>query len=222
MKASMCYLLYTGTAVCVNLFGLEPNQAGGINELYTGYGLASYLVDPVMASRSQSAYVLGLGDTMDRWPTLRTSTKGRRQQALADVLVEVDQWLKTGRYKGVVLHPTAQASVSVRPEELDPTATPAPPPAPATAAARSAKKKKRPEALLAERGKLRGANQQHCVNEAVRSMFKNGCKDDRQSAVASEKLCGEALYAASEYSATFCSRARAPEWPTSFRLRRTS
>lgn len=196
MKASMSYLLYMGTAVCVNLFGLQPNQAGGINELYTGYGLASYLVDPVMASRSQSAYALGLGDTMDRWPTLRTSTKGRRQQALADVLVEVDQWLKTGRYNGVVLHPTAQASVSVRPEELDPTATPAPPPAPATAAARSAKKKKRPEALLAERGKLRGANQQHCANEAVRSMFKNGCKDDRKSADASEKLCGEALSAA--------------------------
>jgi len=192
MKASLHYLLCMGTAVCVNLFGLRPLRADGTVEFY---GLASHLNDPVMASRAVSAYAQGLGNVVERWDTLRTSTKGRRQRALAGALVHVDQWLKTGRYRGVVLHPTSQASVSVRPEEMDPTATPAPAPAPASA--RSAKKKKKPEALLAERGKLRDAKGNHCAREAVRCMFKNGGKDDRVSLAASDKLCGEALEAAS-------------------------
>ena len=190
MKASLHYLLCMGTAVCVNLFGLRPLRADGSPEFH---GSASHLDDPVMVSRSRSAYALGLGNVVERWGTLRTSTKGRRQRALAGVLVEVDQWLKTGRYRGVVLHPTAQASVSVRPEQLDPTATPAPAPP----SARSAKKKKKPEALLAERGKLRDAKGHHCAREAVRCMFKNGGKDDLVSLAASDKLCGEALEAAS-------------------------
>jgi len=196
MKASLHYLLCMGTAVCVNLFGLQPLRADGTPEFH---GLASHLNDPVTTSRSRSAYALGLGNVVERWGTLRTSTKGRRQRALAGVLVDVDQWLKTGRYRGVVLHPTSQASASVRPEELDPTAAPAPPPAPApaAAAARSAKKKKKPEALLAERGKLRDAKQTHCAREAVRCMFRNGGKDDQVSLAASDKLCGEALEAAS-------------------------
>ena len=112
MKASLHYLLCMGTAVCVNLFGLRPLRADGSPEFH---GLASHLDDPVMVSRSRSAYALGLGNVVERWGTLRTSTKGRRQRALAGVLVDVDRWLKTGRYRGVVLHPTSQASAS---EEL--------------------------------------------------------------------------------------------------------
>ena len=203
MKASLLYLFRTGTAVCVDLFGLCPHKTAGSAGLYTTHGIASQLVDPVMASRAQSAYDLGIGNTVSRWPTLRTSTRGKRQLALAGVLVDVDRWLKTGKYKGVVLHPTAQASVSVRPEELDPTSMPAPP-MPATAAAtaaatatRSAKKKKRPESLLAERGKLRGAMQQQGASDAMRSMFRNGTKDDDRRVAASDKLCGEALQSAS-------------------------
>lgn len=193
MKASLHYLLCMGTSVCVNLFGLRPLRADGSVEFH---GLASHLNDPVMSSRSRSAYAAGLGNVVERWGTLRTSTKGRRQRALAGVLVDVDQWLKTGRYRGVVLHPTTQASVSVRPEELDPTA-PAPPPAPAPPSARSAKKKKRPEALLAERGRLRDAKGNHCAREAVRCMFRNGGREEQVSLAASDKLCGEALEAAS-------------------------
>lgn len=195
MKASLNYLLCMGTAICVNLFGLRPLRPDGTIEFY---GLASQLNDPVMAARAVSAYSQGLGNIVERWPTLRTSTQGRRQRALARVMVEVDEWLKTGRYRGVVLHPTTEASVSVRPEELDPAAPPAPtPPTPATTSARSSKKKKRPEALLAERGKQRDAKQSLCAREAVRCMFKNGGKDDRASLAASDKLCGEALEAAS-------------------------
>jgi|TARA_B100000809_G_scaffold265339_1_gene323848 hypothetical protein len=197
MSDSLQYLLCTGTAVCVDLFGLYPNCGGESADLYTDFGLASQLVDPVMVSRTQSAYSHGLGNTVSRWPILRTSTKGKRQLALAGVLVDVDRWLTTGKYNGVVLHPTAQASVSVRPEELDPTAVPAPPTQSLAAATRSSKKKKRPEALLADRGKLRGCIQVNCATEAVRSMFKEGCKDDIQRVIASDKLCGDAVQSAS-------------------------
>ena len=105
LMASMNYLMYTGIAVCVDLFGLPPKRSSGQDGLYTPYGFAKHLVDPVMMSRVQSGHDKGLGNTVPRWDTKRTSTRGRRQLALASVLVEVDQWLRTGKYKGVVLHP---------------------------------------------------------------------------------------------------------------------
>lgn len=197
MSDSLQYLLCTGTAVCVDLFGIYPNCGNGSDDLYTDFGIASQLMDPVMVSRVQSAYSKGLGNTVPRWHNLRTSTKGKRQLALAKVLVDVDRWLTTGKYNGVILHSTAQASVSVRPEELDPTAVPAPPLQSLAAATRSSKKKKRPEALLADRGRLRGCIQVNCATEAVRSMFKEGCKDGTERIVASEKLNGDAVQSAS-------------------------
>jgi|SaaInlV_125m_DNA_1040241.scaffolds.fasta_scaffold02867_4 hypothetical protein len=196
MHDTLHYLLCTGTAVCADLFGLRPNE--GEDDLYTPFGLASTVVDPVTASREQSAHEKGLGNTVQRWPTLRTSTKGRRQLALAAVFVEVDTWLRTGKYRNVVLDPTTQAQVSVNLEDLDPTAAPpaqAPTVAAATAA-KSAKKKKRPEALLAERGKMRGAKQSHCAHALIRSIFENGSCNDRYLAAASEQLCVKAIVAA--------------------------
>ncbi len=191
MKATMSYLQYTGTAVCVDLFGLPPT---GHNCLLTrAHGVSSHhLLDPVLESRRASAHVNLLGNVVPRWPTQRTSTRGKRQLALASVLVDVDEWLRTGMYRGMALHPTAEASVSVRPEELDPAAAP-PAPAPAT---RSSKKKKKPEALLAERGRQRGARQQCAATDAVRCMFGAHFVEDWRILKASKKLCGEAVTAA--------------------------
>jgi hypothetical protein len=196
MHDTLHYLLCTGTAVCVDLFGLRPNE--GDDDLYTPFGLASTVIDPIAASREQSAHEKGLGNTVQRWPTLRTSTKGRRQLALAAVFVEVDIWLRTGKYRNMVLDPTTQAQVSVNLEDLDPTAAPR---AQATnvaaaTAAKSAKKKKRPEALLAERGKMRGAKQSNCAHALMRSIFDNGSCNDRYLASASEQLCVKAIVAA--------------------------
>jgi hypothetical protein len=89
----------------------------------------------------------------------------------------------------------------VRQEELDPTAKPAPQaPAPAvatTAAAKSAKKKKRPEALLAERSRMRVAKQHYCAKEAVRAIVHScGSRDEKYIAAASEELCDHAIAAA--------------------------
>lgn len=198
LKASMNYLMCTGISVCVDLFGLPPKRSSGQGGAYTEYGFATHVVDPVMLSRVQSAHENGLGYTVPRWDTLRTSTRGKRQLALASVVVEVDEWLRTGKYKGVVLHPTAQASASVRPEELDPS-TPA---ASASTSARSTKKKSKkqqqqaPEELLAERGKRRGERQRCYATDAVRCMLKAGPHSDMKASAAAVKLCGEAVQAA--------------------------
>lgn len=195
MHDTLHYLLCTGTAVCVDLFGIRAND--GDDDLYTPFGLASSVIDPVTASLEQLAHEKGLGNTVQRWPTLRTSTKGRRQLALASVFVEVDTWLRTGKYKHMVLDPATQARVSVNVKDLDPTAAPpAQAPPVAVAAAKSAKKKKRPEALLAERGKMRGAKQSHSAHALMRSIFAAGSCNDRYLAAASEQLCVKAVVAA--------------------------
>ena len=206
LKASMSYLMCTGISVCVDLFGMPPKRSSGQDGIYTEYGFATHVVDPVMLSRVQSAHDKGLGNTVPRWETLRTSTRGKRQLALASVLVEVDEWLRTGKYKGVVLHPTAEASASVRPYDLpDPVA----PSASSATGARSTKKKPKkqqqqqqqqqqqaPEALLAERGKRRGARQRCYATDAVRCMLKAGPHSDMVASVEATKLCGEAVQAA--------------------------
>ena len=202
LKASINYLMCTGISVCVDLFGLPPKKSSGKDGAYTEYGFATHVVDPVMLSRVQSAHDKGLGYTVPRWHTLRTSTRGKRQLALASVVVEVDEWLRTGKYKGVVLHPTTQASASVRPDELNPDA----PAASASAGARSTKKKSKkqqqqqqqqaPEELLAERGKRRGERQRCYATDAVRCMLKAGPHSDMVASMAAVKLCGEAVQAA--------------------------
>ena len=209
MKSSMLYLLCTGTAVCVDLFGLRPNTTtfgGGEEGLYTSYGLAHLLTDPMLESRTQSAHAKRMGNTVPRWTNLRTSTRGKRQHALASVLVDVDQWLRTGKFKGVMLYPTAQASESARPEDMDPSAARAAAPAPAPAPTRSAKKvpkKQRGsggggESLLAEKGKLREVTQQSYATDAIRCMFKPGMRrDEVRVQIASKNLSGEAVSGAS-------------------------
>lgn len=198
LKASMNYLMCTGISVCVDLFGLPPKRSGEQDGAYTEYGFAAHVADPVMLSRVQSAHDNGLGYTVPRWDTLRTSTRGKRQLALASVVVEVDEWLRTGKYKGVVLHPTAQASASVHPDELNPSASAAS----ASTGTRSTKKKSKkqqqqaPEELLAERGKRRGERQRCYATDAVRCMLKAGPHSDMVASAAAVKLCGEAVQAA--------------------------
>ena len=199
-KETLHFMMCAGTAVCIDLFGVRPNlDLKDDPGLYTDYGIASYLLDPVAESRAQCAHQKGLGNVMARWPTLRTSTRGRRQLALASVLIDVDRWLRYGKYRGVLLKPTTKASLSVDPKELDPatkSAAPASAPAPAPTA-RSAKKKKRPESLLAERGKLRDRGQQHVATDAARSLLKSTNKSETLAAAASLELNGDALDAAS-------------------------
>ena len=83
-----------------------------------------------------------LGQVAPAHPTVRTSTKGKRQVTLTKLLVSVDQWLRTRKYKGTVLAHTAQVADSVRPQDLDPSKT-AEASAPASTQVRSSKKKKR-------------------------------------------------------------------------------
>jgi hypothetical protein len=198
-KETLHFLKCAGTAVCIDLFGVRPNLEYANPGLYAEYGIASQLVDPVTESRAQCAHEKGLGNVMQRWPTLRTSTRGRRQLALASVLVDVDRWLRTGKYMGVILRPTTEASLSARPEELDPAATAsnAAPSEALPSTVRSSKKKRRPESLLAERGRMRGAGQQQCATEAARSLLKSTNKSETLAAAASHELNGDALDAAS-------------------------
>jgi len=117
MTSTLNYLFCAGVGVCVDLFGLRPKGKGN---LYASTGFAAHLADPITESRTQSAYAAGLGNTLSRWDTIRTSTRGGRQLALARVMVNVDQWLKTGKYKGIVLSTATIAPESVHPDELDP------------------------------------------------------------------------------------------------------
>ena len=202
VKETMRYLYCAGIAVCGDLFGLPPKCIAGSSVLYTRYGVASPLLDPMTESRTQSGYAVDLGNVVSRWPTLRTSTRGQRQLALADLLVEVDGWLRTGKYHGVVLSPKTQAPNSVHPEELDPAvasveALRESAPLVAVGGPRSAKKKKRVDVLLAERARVRNANHEHYAQDAVRSLFKPGSRNDKRIASCSEKLCSAAINKAS-------------------------
>lgn len=199
-QETMYFLFCLGVEVCHDLFGLPPSRDGAAPGQYTRYGFAAQLADPMAESRAQSAYEMGLGNIVARWPTLRTSTRGRRQLALADVLVEVNQWLCSGKYRDTILTPTTEAPVSVHKNELLPHAAGArvdePPPAQAV---RSAKKKKRTETnvLLAERSKVREACQQYYATESVRSLFKPSALHERHIQACSERVCGAALNSAS-------------------------
>jgi len=191
-QETMHFLFCLGVQVCQDLFGLPPSRGGAAAGLYSRYGFAAQLADPMAQSRAQSAHEMELGEVVAKWPTLRTSTRDRRQLALADALVEVNEWLCTGKYRGTILAPTTAAPVSVHKNDIFP-----------PQAVRSTKKKKRLEtnALLAERSKAREANQQLYAVESVRSLFKPSALHERRIEACGERVCGAALNSA---SAIFC------------------
>jgi hypothetical protein len=192
IEETMYFLFCLGVAVCHDLFGLPPTGGGCTTGQYTKFGFAAQLSDPMVESRSQSAYAMGLGNVVERWPTLRTSTRGQRQVALAEVLVEVNEWLRSGKYRGTILAPTTKAPLSVPKDEVVGKEEPARP------APKSAKKKKRVGATtaLAERSKTRDANQQLYAAESVRSLFKPSPQHERRINACSEKVSGRALNSA--------------------------
>ena len=196
VKETMNFLYCLGVAVSRDVCGLRPECSVGA---YTSSGLAHSLTDPVLESRTQSAYAAKLGQPAPRWRTLRTSTTGKRQLALAELLVSVDVWLRTSTYAGAKLSQTAQAPHSVTPHDLDPANAPAPPrsTAPTVAARRSAKKKSKRaiEEILADRCRLRDAAGSQCAQRAVASLFCD--QNDPRLAECSAKLSGEAINQAS-------------------------
>lgn len=202
-RETLNFLYCTGLALCQDVCGLESQKKDGSSGLHTSAGFAQLLADPVLESRTQAAYSANMGHVVSKWPTVRTSTRGKRQLALARVLVSVDQWLKTRKYRGVLLANTAQAPDSVLPQELDPAATPASAAAPAPepldsllAMPRSSKKKKKHvEAALAERGKMRDLKAQYCANVAFASL--GGDRNDPRLAECTAKLSTEAVTQAS-------------------------
>lgn len=198
VQETMYFLFCLGVAVCQDLFGVPPSNDDATAGHYTRYGFAAQLADPMIESRTQSAYAMELGNVVERWPTLRTSTRGRRQLALADVLVDVNEWLCTGKYQGTVLRPTTEAPSSVPKKDLF-TSEKAHADEPPLPVARSAKKKKRLEAnvLLAERSKVRDASMQFYATESVRSLFKPNPLNERRIRACSQEICGAALNSAS-------------------------
>ena len=200
------YLFCAGIAVCQDTCGLLPDKGDGTSGLYTECGFASWYSDAASESRAQSAYSYGLGAVHARMPTHRTSTRGRRQKALIGVLQNVEQWICTGKYRGVrlsqgqTMHANSDCVESIRAEDLDapvatrtsnlnmhvaitdePPQSPSTPSAPPTAAAHNPPRKKKGlraplpkdmNATLADNGKRRSANEQHCINQAVKSLLK--------------------------------------------------
>jgi hypothetical protein len=224
LKQTMVFLQCAGVGVCVDLFGVPPPySADGFSGAYTRYGLASQVADPVVESREQSAHAAGLGNLVDRWPTLRTSTRARRQLALGEVFVEVDGWLRTGKHNGTVLAPMTQPPLSVHLHELRPDPNPNSPPLPSTSAPspasgsaaepasttairgvqRSTKKKNRTsrasgervdaQAKLAERSKQRDAGQQQCAQQVIQSLFKPASRNDKRIEECCKKINGAAM-----------------------------
>ena len=192
MKETMHFLFCAGVAVCIDVFGMRPKLRDGSSGTYNRYGMASQLVDSVVESRAQSAYDSGMGNIVDRWPTLRTSSRGRRQLALASVFVEVDEWLKTGKHRGSVLTPPTPES------EGKPLPTTAPPSSVyGNTASKSTKKTKKPRAtgstFESSTKSFSGG-----TNAAVRSMFSSTSRNDKHIAACSAKLCGAAVNRASD------------------------
>lgn len=203
VKQTIRYLYCAGIAVCGDLFGLRPKCTDGSSDLYTRYGLASHLVDPMAESRTQSGHAADLGNVVSPWPTLRECTRGKRQLALAEVFVEVDGWLRTGKHNGTSLSPQTQAPNSVRPEELDRSVAQvealqkSEPLVPLVTPRSAKKKKKRVDALLAERARVRNASHERYANEAVRALVKPGSRSEKDIASCSAELCSAAMNKAS-------------------------
>lgn len=199
LKQTVHFFYCTGIALCQDVCGLPPRAPNGKSTASTAYGFAHHVADPVADAGAREARRMHLGRVAPTRLTVRTSSRAKRQVALISVLVAVDQWLRTRKYHGVVLAKTAQAPYSVLPQDLVPEADDATVEA-ATAsalplAARGSKKKKKKqqqlEAVLAERGKLRGANSQYCATQAVSSLFCD--KKDPRLVACIDQLSGEAI-----------------------------
>jgi len=212
LQQTMSFLQCAGVAVCMDLFGLEPAFSSGCSGPYTRFGFAAQVADPVIESREHSAHAAGLGNVVDRWPTLRTSTRNRRQLVLAQMFVEVDAWLRTGKHDGKVLAPKIQPPLTIHLHELGSTTTDEAPAGASPASEpsstairgpRSAKKKgKRTERgegqeRLAERSKQRDAVQHQCAQEAIRSLFKPSARGDKRIEECCKKINGAAMTTAS-------------------------
>jgi len=201
LKQTVHFFYCTGVALCHDVCGLPPKAPDGKFGASTVYGFAHNLADPVGGARTREARRAQLGLVAPPRPTVRTSNRARRQVALTEVLVSVDEWLRTRKFNGVVLSTTPQAPYSVLPQDLHPPAggaeeeATAAPTLPVAARGSKKKKKKQLEAVLAERGKMRGANSQYCATQALSSLFCD--KKDPRLIECIEKLSGEAIDQAS-------------------------
>ena len=191
----MAYLFCAGVAICQDVCGLVPNSGNNTSGLNTSMGLATWYADPCMESTSQSAYAYGLGKVHSKVPMHRKTTRGSRQRALIGVLQKVEEWICTGRYRGIVhVQNSAVACDSalvtnVRAEDLKVRKEPAVVcTTPATQTAPRKKKTQRnaatkdANASLANKGKRRGANDRHCADMVLNSLDKsrNGlCASDK-------------------------------------------
>ena len=103
---SFQFLYRAGTAICMDVCGLTPCPGKEGPNVYNANGFAQSCYDAVEQARHHEAYEFGLGHTHPPSPPTRTTSRGARQMALARILCDVEHWLETGKYNGVVLRST--------------------------------------------------------------------------------------------------------------------
>ena len=149
-----------------------------------------------MASRVQSAHDRGLGNTVPRWETLRTSTRGRAPVGAGERACRGGPVAAHGQVQGRGAAPHSRGlrigaagggrrrREAAQPQPGTVATPPLPPPRRCRdRPTRSTKKKpkKHIEALLAERGKMRGARSTYYATDASACMLKLGSKDEWKS-----------------------------------------
>lgn len=182
----MAYLFCAGVAICQDTCGLVANNGDNTSGLNTNYGLATWYADPCMESAAQCAYAHGLGKVHSKVPLHRKTTRGSRQKALISVLQNVEEWICTGKYRGIVHAQNSTAAcdsalvTNVRVKDLKVGKEPAA--ACAVPAQQNASRKKKGNrntapkdvnASLANKGKRRGANDRHRADFVLESLVKS-------------------------------------------------
>tara|TARA_Y100000389_G_scaffold142608_1_gene140648 strand:+ start:1367 stop:3538 length:2172 start_codon:yes stop_codon:yes gene_type:complete len=217
-KQTLQYLFCAGVAICHDTCGLVHNCGDNSSGLHTNMGLAAWDADPCTESAAQSAYAYGLGNVSTRVPTHRTSTRGKRQKALLRVLQNVEEWICTGKYRGILIGQNQMAQCdsglveNIRVDDLQVGRAVAAPVADATSSTatttstparhvRLRNKKgqrnastKDVNASLANKGRRRVAHDRICIDNAIGSLLKTNEQLTKQSTSnLGQKMSGGAL-----------------------------
>lgn len=183
---ALAYLFCAGVAICQDTCGLIANNGDNTSGLMTNDGLATWYADPGMESAAQSAYAHGLGNVQDKIPLHRKTTRGSRQKALVNVMQNVEEWICTGKYRGIIHAQNTTAAcdsalvTNVHVQDLKVGKEPAPVCAAPASQNASRKKKghrnaapKDANTSLANKGKRRGANDRNRADFVLKSLVKN-------------------------------------------------
>ena len=102
VKESLTSLQRQGQELLVDVMGVLPQNTHGRFMDYEKAN-ATVDVDPLLRSRSEGAWSLGLGQLAELNDTPRVSSRSERLVTLRKLLLSVEVWLRSGKFLGRVL-----------------------------------------------------------------------------------------------------------------------